>query len=287
MNMATMKTLMANLAVLLLLPLAATAFAETSGNVPRSAGMDDMKSIEYHYQLNPANTLDASGKITPEFLRRMPFILWKNTPSYKQGFYIDTQDRFLKQHNKVLRVRFDLAKPKKSKITLKSRSSDLDKLDMMGSDPKGEIDSFSGQDQYSFSVDTPIPNKGFDLDTMTPEDVLAFLKANDTRFYGLTRALREHAKVSRLIRTPVATMAIFKGFSSEGPYKGMEVELQVWTIKDGTQPFLAEIGFDGDVANRPSLDAQDVWLSLQLKAHGLLAADAGASKTELTFGGAD
>ncbi|MFW5490157.1 MAG: hypothetical protein ACNI3A_17335 [Desulfovibrio sp.] len=270
-----------SLAVLLLV-FSTAALAQASEASP-TAQKKDLKAIEYHYQLDPSGALDASGNLAPEFLQQMAFITWKNTPSLKRGFYVDTEDRFLKSQRKVLRVRFDLAKPKKSKITLKSRGSNLARIDRLLPGTEGEIDSFFGQDQYSFAVDTPIPSKDFNLDAMTPEDALAFLKGHNQAVYNLTAPLRDHANISPLMRTPSATMLIFKGTAAEGPYKGMKVELQVWTLHDGAKPYLAEIGFDGDLTERPSLNAKDVWLSSQLKARNLLAADPGTSKTELTF----
>lgn len=247
------------------------------------ANQQTMKEIEYHYQLNPSGSLNATGKLSTGFMERTGFIEWENEPSYKQGFYIDTQDRYLKQNGMVLRVRFDIEKSKKSKITLKSRSNDINKLTFLGNGTKGEIDSFFGKDQYSFSMDTPIPSKEYDLNSMTSEDVLVFLKSNDADVYTLLKPLCDHMKKSPAIKTSVMRMAKFKGVVTQGPHKGMKVELQVWTRKNKAQPILAEIGFDGKTSNRKNLNAQDVWLSAKLKSNNLLAEDAGASKTELTF----
>lgn len=244
----------------------------------------DMTDIEYHYQLDPAGALiPGTGKLSKAFMEKTPFIKWKNKPAYKEGFYIDTYDRYLKKRNQVLRVRFDLKKPEKSKITLKSRSADVGKVTFFGRKPGGEIDAFFGEEAYSYSVDTPVRRDDLDLTTTTPAEVFALLERRDPAFYALTRGLRAQG-LANIGASPVMSMGKFKGTITQGEFEGKGVELQVWTVKGDTVPVLAEIGFSGDIAKKAKLDARDRWLSATLKRNGLLAADPGASKTEISLG---
>lgn len=242
-----------------------------------------MKDIEYHYQLKPAEFSDAPDKLSAGLAQRLPFVEWKKGATVKQGFYIDTEDRFLKQHGKVLRVRFDRNKPKKSKITLKSRGPDLDTIDALGTKAEGEIDAFSGSDQYSFALEEHFPSSQYTPQTMTPEDALDFLRTNAPNIYERTRTLREHAATSPLIKSTVMNMIKYKGAVLEGPHKGMKLELQVWTALNGKSPVLAEIGFHGKITDRTALDTQGAWLFTKLRKARILARDPKASKTELTF----
>lgn len=265
---------------ILLLLVALSTVARAAGE--KQADLQDMQDIEYHYQLIPTGALTESGnQLSGTFLNKTAFIDWENSPSSKEGFYIDTVDRFLKSRNKVLRVRFDLSKPAKSKITLKSRNAELSKLDKMSNEAEGEIDAFFGRETYSYSLDTKIPVNQFDASNMTLEDTFSLLKSSGSEIYPLTRALRESRQP--LMKTGTMRMAKFKGTVNSGEHEGMKVEVQVWTVKGSKTPVLAEIGFDGDVADREILDARDAWLSRKLQSDNLLAKDAGASKTEITF----
>lgn len=244
----------------------------------------DMTDIEYHYQLDPAGALvPGTGKLSRAFMEKTPFIKWKNKPAYKEGFYIDTYDRYLKKRNQVLRVRFDLKKPEKSKVTLKSRSADVSKVTFFGHEPGGEIDAFFGEEAYSYSVDTPVRRDDLDLTTATPAQVFELLKRRDPAFYALTRGLRAQG-LAKIGASPVMSMGKFKGKIAQGGFAGREVELQVWTVKGDAVPVLAEVGFSGDITDKAKLDARDRWLSAILKRNGLLAADPGGSKTEISFG---
>ncbi|WP_147821024.1 hypothetical protein [Salidesulfovibrio onnuriiensis] len=267
------------LGILILLVALSAVVGAADDNRP---SLEDMKGIEYHYQLIPENSLAKSGdQISSTFLEKTAFIDWENTPSLKEGFYIDTVDRLLKAHNKILRVRFDLETPEKSKITLKSRSTDMKTLDRMNKAAEGEIDAFFGNEAYSYSLNTKIPVGKHNVSTMTPEETFNLLRSSGSEIYSLTQALRESGQP--LLKTHVMRMEKYKGTVSSGDHKGMKVELQIWTVKGNNTPVLAEIGFGGSIEEKQLLDALDAWLSQKLQSDTLLAKDAGASKTEITF----
>ena len=67
--------------------------------------------------------------------------------------FLDTPDRQLRQHSLILRVREDIKKPGKSKITVKLRAVSPEGFGDLKNYSKAEIDIVNGKKNYSVSYD--------------------------------------------------------------------------------------------------------------------------------------
>ncbi len=264
-------------------------YMKSYGQTP-PAKKSDMKDIEWHYMLKNDYLWDGeSKKLGKEFVAKTPYISWRPKVGIKEGFYLDTPDRYMKSKDEIFRVRMD-KKVIKSKFTHKARSYDVADLAPLV-DAEGEIDVSLKGDSYSVATDTLFNVFKFDFYNATVDEIFDYLMYADLDAYKQLTHLMRHG--DRVKKTAMMRQSKYKGWVNTGPHKGLEVEIQIWKkiLKPGKltkggefgPPLLFEIGFDGKVKNRAKLDAAAKWLYNELKKSGLLAADQDASKTEITF----
>ncbi|USD38931.1 hypothetical protein [Ferrimonas sp. SCSIO 43195] len=258
----------------------------------KPVSMAQMEDIEWHYLIDTDFLWDGESKqLGQRFVDKTPFIDWRAKVKFKEGFYMDTEDRFLKSRDEIFRVRMDVSKVRKSKFTHKLRADSLDKLRPMIKG-EGEVDVSLGGDQYSLSTDVGFNIFEFDFYGASNQEIFDYLMfANPKAYKQLTPLMRHGA--SKVLKTDIMRQSKYKGWINSGPFKGQEVEIQIWkAIKDPGQfgkngqygkPLLLEIGFEGKTANRAELDKLNDWLYAKLKAAGLLAKDQSLSKTEIAF----
>ncbi|ABV34984.1 hypothetical protein Ssed_0371 [Shewanella sediminis HAW-EB3] len=251
-----------------------------------------MKDIEWHYMIDDDYFWDAEGKkLGKAFVEKTPFIDWRAKVKFKEGFYMDTQDRFLKSQDEIFRVRLDVSKPRKSKFTHKLRSSDITDLKPM-IDGEGEVDVSIGGDLYSLATDTGFNFLNFDFYNANSEEIFEYLMFADRRAYKQMTPLMRYG-ADKVLKTDIMRQSKYKGWLNTGPFAGHEIEIQIWKKiiepgkfgKEGkySEPLLLEIGFEGKTKNREELNKLNTWLYGKLKSADLLAKDQSQSKTEIAF----
>ncbi len=254
--------------------------------------MKDMEEVEYHFNIDLKHAWDGEKKkLDKEFVKKTPFINWRNKVKFKEIYYIDTADRFLKSRNQSLRVRLDVSKVIKSKITQKSRSSDLNRVERLAKS-KGEIDVTGDQVNYNMATDINFNFLVFDFYKSRVEDVVNLLKINSWKAYAQITPLVRYG-YDRILKTDLIRASQYKGWINTGPHKGQEVEVQIWKkiIDPGKygkggkygKPFVMEIAFDGDYERKKDLDEAYRWLGAELGNNGLLAKEQLFSKAEMAF----
>lgn len=251
---------------------------------PKKANMKSIVDIEYHDNIDLKYAWDGeSKKLGKEFVSKTPFITWNNKVKFKEAFYVDTKDRYLKNEGLIIRARLDVSSPDKSKITLKARSNSLDKLIGLPKVKKGEMDYFRGKATYSFSKDYVFnPYAGeIQFDKATAMDIVNHIRNYDWKTYTVIVNMLRRGE-NNVLRTATARASSYKGWINEGPYKGEEIAIQLWKVSGEKTPYVFEIGFDGETKDIPELDKKSAWLMEKLKSSGVLAKE-GVSKTEATF----
>jgi hypothetical protein len=121
------------------------------------AGESKFSSTEFSYDLKNIGVKrsDSSKEIIAKVEKRLKGFKVKGEQKKYAVYYIDTEDRELKQNNLIFRIRPNLTQPKKSTFTIKVRSAfeaDLMVLDAQNFDEvKFEIDRKGSGKSYSVS----------------------------------------------------------------------------------------------------------------------------------------
>ncbi|BDY04308.1 hypothetical protein [Ferrimonas sp. YFM] len=254
--------------------------------------LGQMEDIEWHYMIDEKYFWDGESKSLGEaFLKATPYIDWRAKVKFKEGFYLDTADRYLKSRNEIFRVRLDVSKPKKSKFTHKVRAADLARLKPMV-DGEGEIDVSLDGDKYGLATDVKFNMFQFDFYNASTTEIFDYLMYADRKAYKQLTPLMRHG-ADKVLKTDIMRQSKYKGWINQGPFKGQEIEIQIWKQvrhpgqygKQGQygEPLLLEIGFEGKTKQRADLDKLNDWLYAKLNQNGLLAKDQSLSKTEVAF----
>ena len=241
--------------------------------------------IEYHFVLNDLMN------INEEYMPVMPDqVVEKLAPMFvvdpkgkmKNGMYIDTPDRKLKQKNLILRV-------KKGKLTVKSRGSapeaisDIPKCEREKSSKEYELDYF-GKPGYSIASSIKFTPEELDIanNKITPAKVGAFLQTACAPLYE---------QVKDVLTDPAV---VIPGTSNQYKFKvklgkgypladneDLEVDLAIWYFPTTTETVF-ELSYTGPASERAQLEQLQEQTFAFLKERGMLSSNQ-ISKTETFF----
>jgi hypothetical protein len=265
--------------------LVALSFALPSSLFAADKAKFEEGGIEYHFVLNDLTN------INEEYMPVMPDqVVEKMAPMFvvdpngkmKNGMYIDTPDRKLKQKKLILRV-------KKGKLTVKSRGSapeaiaDIPKCDREKSSKEYELDYF-GKPGYSIASSIKFTPEELDIanNTITPAKVGAFLQ---------TACVPLYEQVKDVLADPAV---IIPGTSNQYKFKvklgkgyplaeneELEVDLAIWYFPTTTETVF-ELSFTGPASERAQLEQLQDQTFAFIKERGLLSTNQ-ISKTETFF----
>ncbi len=213
--------------------------------------------LEYHFLLNDIANIDEQYMpvMPAQIVEKLaPMFIVDPNGKMKNGMYIDTPDRKLKQKNLILRV-------KKGKLTVKSRGdspeviADLPKCERQKSSKKYEVDYF-GTTGYSISSSIKFSPEELDIanNVITPKKVGTFLEKACPPLYE---------KVKDVLADPAV---VIPGTSNQYKFKvklgkgypladnkDLEVDLAIWYFPT-TSETVFEISFTGSAAERAKLE---------------------------------
>ncbi|MCL1047188.1 hypothetical protein Q4601_11110 [Shewanella sp. 1_MG-2023] len=243
---------------------------------------DAFTSLEYHVNTGTAKTLPyAASKQTDDFKQAFNFIDLEERLKVKLVTYIDTPNRAFKAKSINIRVREDLSKPRKSKITVKLRAADPQSFGDVSNYRKAEIDYTEGKAAYSVSYDIPYSPADIDVKNVDMEAVFAILKRN-TAMWEIVGDIYEANKAD-LIQTMVMRTHGWEGTVKDKRFDDVEVDFQVWTPYY-RKPRISfnEFSFKGHVKDKARLEEMYQHLYQQIEAVGYEHGHSG-SKTSSTF----
>ena len=203
-----------------------------------------------------------------------------NYPKEKRVAYLDTPDRALKAQNLIIRVREDITKPYKSKITIKLRTPDTNSLGHLSKYEKAEIDVGGGKEKYSISYDIEYVPSVIDVRNIDIAKVLETIKEGNAEAWSLIEPLS--ARFGDLQQTEVFKMQQWSGWQTlvNG---STEVDYTIWSpYYRQPKTYAAEISFKGHAAGKERLENIASQVSDRLKA-GNVFINTPDSKTELVF----
>jgi len=201
-------------------------------------------------------------------------------PKEKRVAFLDTADRALKNANLIIRVREDITKPWKSKITVKLRTPNLESSPDLSKYKKAEIDVGGGQEKYSVSYDINYFPSEIDVRAIDVAEVLAAIESGNAEAWSLVAPLVGH--FSDLQQTEVFRMLQWSG--PQTLVNGTtEVDYTVWSpYYKQSDVYASEISFKGHVVEKAKLENIASQVSEVLKA-GDVFVNIPDSKTEMVF----
>lgn len=244
----------------------------------RPVTASDMKGVEFGWGLPLAwGFRNQSEVFPPAAAEKLKGITVRSgVHRVMEVVYFDTPSKTLGNQGLILRVRKELTRPDKSRITLKSRHRDLSRL-LFIPYTKGEVDVKGGQVAYSLSLDSNFRNADLDLAKVTGREFLDYLARSHRRIHAeVMAALGDQA--SNLKRTPLVHLHRFRGEIAEGPGRGTEVDIDVIGASGSRQALAAELTFKIRGGDPKRGERMVAWMNEMFKAAGV-SGGSGGSKT--------
>ncbi len=260
--------------------------AVVSGALASSAAMamdrSDFDGYEYSFRTAEPQNLPIEPRMLAETrLSLYNFVGFEsNYPKEKRVAFLDTADRALKGANLIIRVREDITKPYKSKITVKLRTPNPDNLADLSKYEKAEIDVSGGMEKYSISYDIEYVPSEIDVRNIDVAKVLKTIEEGNAEAWSLIAPLSQH--FGDLKQTEVFKMRQWSG--KQLFVNGTtEVDYTIWSPYY-RQPkiYASEISFKGHAKGKKRLEDIAAQVSEKLKADNVFM-DTPDSKTEMAF----
>ncbi|PMG77561.1 hypothetical protein BCU84_10005 [Shewanella sp. 10N.286.51.B7] len=243
---------------------------------------DAFTSLEYHVNTGTAKTMPyAASKQTDEFKEAFSFIDLKEDVRVKLVTYLDTPNRAFNAKDINIRVREDLGKPRKSKITVKLRADNPEGFGELTNFRKAEIDYTDGKAAYSVSYDVPYSPADIDVKNVDIKAVFAILKRNSV-MWDIVGEIYE-ANEQDVTQTLVMRTHGWEGTLNDKRFDNIEIDYQLWTPYY-RKPRISfnEFSFKGHVKDKAQLEQVYQHLYEQVEAVGFEHGHSG-SKTSSTF----
>ncbi|KPZ71281.1 MULTISPECIES: hypothetical protein [Shewanella] len=243
---------------------------------------DAFTSLEYHVNTGTAKTMPyAATKQTDEFKEAFNFIDLEERLKVKLVTYLDTPNRAFKAKDINIRVREDVSKPRKSKITVKLRAADPESFGELSNYRKAEIDYTDGKAAYSVSYDVPYSPADIDVRNVDIDSVFKVLKRHSV-LWDIVGDIYE-AHQDEIIQTMVMRTHGWEGAVKDKRFDNVEVDFQVWTPYY-RKPRISfnEFSFKGHVKDKEQLEKMYQYLYQQVESVGYEHGHSG-SKTSSTF----
>ncbi|MCP4396462.1 MAG: PEP-CTERM sorting domain-containing protein [bacterium] len=246
-----------------LIALLSVCVVTVSANSAHSLGEGDFDELEYHLLLQSVDSWDPVDGLPATLVDQLDEMLeFDDDFKHYKVMYVDTKDRALSEDTLILRVRARMDKPKKSKITLKSRSAHVSEVLALSEcdDIKYEID-ISGEPPgttKNYSVSSDIKYHGIDdadlnVNAVTPASIFAYIQAECPDLYPYLAPLVGNPET----QIPgIVDRYKFEGTLADAThplYDEVEFDLELWVF--APDEYIVEIAFGGDAADQAALDA--------------------------------
>ncbi len=216
-----------------------------------SASEETFSEIEYHFILkNMVEVGDAVETLPQEVVDQLHIFEFGSKPKHYRVMYVDTKDRVLRRENMILRVRANVKKPKKSKVTVKSRSNDAATLVDIP-DGEYEIDVSGTKNTYSASLDIKYSKEELDDNSLTTAILLDFIQQKNPDVLQYLAPIQDNSEATI---PGVVDRFQFEGHLKDRPaVEDIEFDFEMWIFDTGQ--YLTELAFKGEMKDKATLDA--------------------------------
>ena len=243
--------------------------------------ISDFTQSEYAFPANESTEL----KIAPKTLAGKREALY-NFLNFEPGSkvrlitYIDTPDRQLGENSLIIRVREDLSKPKKSKITVKLRADSPKDFGDLKKYRKAEIDIVNGKKYYSASYDIRYNPEDIDVRKVDVAAVMDLIEKKNPEAWSIVGPLLKPCR-DRIKQTIVMLGLYWKGRVTEVP--GLVwADYTIWSPYYKTPSiFMASLSFKGASSDK-NLERVALRIKDAMLANGIFSQSTG-SKTQQIF----
>ncbi len=235
-------------------------------NTAYSLNEEDFTEVEYHYILQNIEKWETLDVLPQEMVTLFDIFEFESGADHYKVMNADTPDRILQKDTLLLRVRANVKKPDKSKITLKTRSTDMNALvdDIPGAEY--ELDVSVAKTTYSGAVDIKFTDEDLDVNTLTPESILNYINLKEPALLHYLAPIRDNPEA----RLPgVVDRYKFEGKLKEHAFAAdVEFDFEIWTF--GPEQYLVELAFSGETERKAELDQLYTEIGEFLAGHELL-----------------
>ena len=242
----------------------------------------DFDQVEYAFNINEPKTFEMAPKsLAGKRADYYDFVDFKAKRKEKLVTYLDTPDRQFSKKSLIVRVREDLKKPGKSKITVKLRAPSPEQFGDLKNYKKAEIDIENGQKKYSVSYDIKMDPTRIDVRKVDVKAVAEQIRKGSSDAWALVEPV--FSQYADQIRQTIVMRALsWEGLVTEISGK-VEAEYAVWSpYYRFPKTFVSEISFKGSASDE-SLGRVAQRIKDALKEKGI-DSDSTLSKTKTTFG---
>ncbi|MCP4396457.1 MAG: hypothetical protein GY801_03965 [bacterium] len=216
-----------------------------------SASEETFSEIEYHFILkNMVEVGDTLETLPQEVVEQLHIFEFDPEPKHYKVMYVDSRDRVLRKENMILRVRANVKKPKKSKVTIKSRSKDAATLVDLP-DGEYEIDVSGVKNTYSASLDMKYSKEELDDNSLTTASLLDFIQQRNPDALQFLKPIQDNPEAAI---PGVVDRFQFEGHLKDRPsVEEIEFDFEMWIFDTGL--YLTELAFSGEMKDKAALDA--------------------------------
>ncbi|WP_022668378.1 hypothetical protein [Desulfospira joergensenii] len=242
----------------------------------------DFDQVEYAFGINEPKTFEMAPKsLAGERADDYDFIDFEAKRKEKLVTYLDTPDRQFSKKALIVRVREDLKKPWKSKITVKLRAPSPEQFGDLKNYKKAEIDIVNGQKKYSVSYDIKMNPTKIDVRKVDVKAVAELIRKGNSEAWTLVEPVFSQY-ADQIQQTIVMRALSWEGLVTEISGK-VEAEYAVWSpYYRYPKTFVSEISFKGRTSD-DNLGKVAQRIENALKEKGI-DSDFNLSKTKTTFG---
>lgn len=244
----------------------------------------DFTQAEYAFSINEPESWDMAPKsLSTERAGHYDFIHFKKGHKEKLVTYLDTPDRQFRKRSLIVRVREDLKKPWKSKITVKLRAPSPEQFGDLKKYKKAEIDVvdiIKGGKKYSVSYDIKFDPTEIDVRKVDVNTVVARIKRKSPEAWALVEPV--FIEYADQIRQTIVMRALSWEGTSANLTDKIEMDYAIWSpYYKYPRTFVSELSYKISTAH-PNVEAIARQIHGILTQKGILS-DTPRSKTKTTF----
>jgi len=241
----------------------------------------DFTESEYAFGVDePTNLKMAPSALDGKRAEFYNFINFKPGKKKQLVTYLDTPDRLLYQKSLIIRVREDIKKPGKSKLTVKIRAASPEGFGDLKNYKKAEIDIVNGKKKYSVSYDIKYNPNDIDIRHVDIQVVFQRIEEKSPDAWALVEPFAKNHMI-QIQQTIVMCALSWEGIITKVPGR-VEADLAIWSpYYKQPKMFITQLSFKGKTGDF-NLEKVSKRIQDALKAKNLLSETIG-SKTKATF----
>jgi len=245
--------------------------------------IDQFTQTEYGFNIQePEGMSIAPASMSGQREKLYDFINFEPGHDEKLVTYLDTPERDLFKNALIIRVREEVSRPSKTKITVKLRADSPEAFGDLKKFRKAEIDIVGGEKKYSVSWDIKYHPNDFDVRRVDAAAILKRIKKKNSEAWSVVEA-RLDGKTDQIQQTMVMRALYWEGPITKVPGI-VEADYSIWSpYYRKPKVSFTSISFKGKTKDKNlAIVAKRIEVALEEKAL-TIPAEESYSKTRKTF----